>query len=227
MPSAARRGLLSFLGEDEWFGQCGSTFQEALLRMGQEVALVEGAPLFFNGTADTALYCVVRGALVASNTDANGTVAVMSLIPPKRWFGESALFDGLPRTHDVYAWQDSTLLKIDGTQLGRWLDEHPANWKDLGRLTSGKLRVALSALEDATLAPLDVRILRRLQLIATGYRSRTSPQPDISISQEMLGQMMGVSRQSISKSLRQLEHRGLVTILYGRIILKGAALASG
>jgi CRP/FNR family transcriptional regulator, cyclic AMP receptor protein len=62
-------------------------------------------------------------------------------------------------------------------------------------------------------------VLRRLQLLAQGYGSRDVARQRIRVAQEVLARMLGVSRQSTNKALKQLEARGALRLYYGEIEL--------
>jgi len=69
------------------------------------------------------------------------------------------------------------------------------------------------------LLPLEERVLRRLQLLAQGYGSRDVARRRVRVAQEVLARMLGVSRQSVNKALKQLEARGALRLHYGEIEL--------
>ena len=75
------------------------------------------------------------------------------------------------------------------------------------------------AVEELAQLPLEERVWRRLQLVARGYGSRDAPRRRIRLSQELLAQMLGVSRQSINKALKALEAGGRLRLHYGEIEL--------
>ncbi|MEO8119162.1 MAG: Crp/Fnr family transcriptional regulator [Rhodoferax sp.] len=114
----------------------------------------------------------------------------------------------------------SSVLVVPQTPLRAWLDEHPALWRDIGRLACGKLRAAFTALEDMAHLPLEPRLLKHLQLLAQGYGMRAGPaRQRIRLPQEQLALMLGVSRQSVNKALQALEAKGAIALRYGQIEL--------
>lgn len=214
-----RQALLSAMQENELFASFNPSFQNALIDIGQVFILNAGVELFAAGSNDRHLYGVVAGELVASNVDDLGNVAVLLLLRPGTWFGEIAFFDGQPRTHTVHALTRSRVLRVRSNDLEMWLKDHPEDWRHLGCMMSSKLRVALESLQDDAILPLESRIVRRLQLITTNYKTRSRAPSEVPISQELLAQMLGVSKQSVSKGLMRLEHQGLIRRQYGKIKL--------
>jgi CRP/FNR family cyclic AMP-dependent transcriptional regulator len=101
------------------------------------------------------------------------------------------------------------------------LSERPDYWRHFGRLLTQKLRSIFVAMEDIFLLPPTARLARRLLSMAKGYGAWTDHTSRvISISQEQLGLMLSLSRQTVNQSLRELEdagsihrHRGSIEIV--------------
>ncbi|MBL8389336.1 MAG: Crp/Fnr family transcriptional regulator [Hydrogenophaga sp.] len=215
-------GLHAALSSDEWFGRCDPALRDELLRLGRMRKLATGESLFARGGEAEGLCCVVAGALRIGSLNAEGDSALLAYLEPYQWFGEISLIDGLPRTHDAVADTPSQVLVVPREALLTWLDAHPALWRELGKLACRKLRVIFVAIEELGQLPLEERVWRRLQLVAQGYGSRDAPRRRIRLAQEVLAQMLGVSRQSINKALKALEASGRLRLHYGEIELLDA-----
>ena len=212
-------GLHAALASDEWFGRCDPALRDELLRLGRMRKLATGESLFARGGEAEGLCCVVAGALRIGALNAEGDSALLAYLEPYQWFGEISLIDGRPRTHDAVADTPSQVLVVPREALLAWLDQHPVMWRELGKLACRKLRVVFIAIEELAQLPLEERVWRRLQLVAQGYGSRDAPRRRIRLAQEVLAQMLGVSRQSINKALKALEAGGRLRLHYGEIEL--------
>lgn len=212
-------GLHAALASDEWFSACAPALQAQLLHLGRVRALAHGTSLFARGGEADGLCCVLAGALRIGALNADGDSALLAWLEPYQWFGEISLIDGRPRTHDAVADGPTQVLVVPREALLAWLDVHPAMWRELARLACRKLRVLFVAVEELAQLPLEERVWRRLQLVAQGYGSREAPRRRIRLAQEVLAQMLGVSRQSINKALKTLEAGGRLRLHYGEIEL--------
>jgi CRP-like cAMP-binding protein len=221
MPSdtPAPPGLHAALSSDEWFGHCAPALGHELLRLGRVRQLAAGESLFARGGEAEGLCCVLAGALRIGALNAEGDSALLAYLEPYQWFGEISLIDDRPRTHDAVADTPSQVLVVPREPLLAWLAQHPVMWRDLGQLACRKLRVVFVALEELAQLPLEERVWRRLHMVARGYGSREAPRRRIRLAQEVLAQMVGVSRQSINKALKTLEARGQLRLHYGEIEL--------
>jgi CRP/FNR family cyclic AMP-dependent transcriptional regulator len=208
------------LATDPWFAGCPAALQQALIERGRLLHLAPGERLFGRGEAADGLCCVIAGALRVGGLQADGGESLLAYVEPYQWFGEISMLDGQPRTHDALADGDTIVLLVAQAALHAWLDEHPAHWRDLGRLACAKLRVVFSVLEDIAHLPLERRLAKRLWLLAHAYGARTGEaRRHIRLPQEQLALMLGVSRQSMNKALRSLETQGVVVLRYGTIEL--------
>lgn len=211
---------LSLLRRGRWFADLDDDLQRALVEGGHERTLADKARLFSRGDDGDGLYAVLDGALCITATSESGRELLLTRMEPPTWFGEIAVFDRQPRTHDVVADGASVVLHVPLAALDALLARRPTFWRELGLLVSGKLRLAFSALEDAAALPLKPRLVRRLLVLALGHGERaTGVQRVLDVTQEQLAAMLSSSRQSVNQALKDLEQEGLLRVAYGQITL--------
>ncbi len=194
-----------------WFAGLPATFARALLTQAEPISLAAGQRLFARGEAPDGLYGVLRGVIRVTAITTSGQEALLAMLEPPQWFGEIAVFDGAPRTHDAWAQEDCELLRIPQAALLAELAERPQHWRDLGLLMTQKLRLTFSSVEELALLPPTRRVAGRLLLMAEGYGTWTGRSKRVlQVSQEQLGLMLALSRQTVNQSLRELESRGCI-----------------
>ena len=222
--------LLPALQTHLWFAACPAEFQAALIERSRLWHLSEGETLFARGELNDGLCCVVAGALKLGSADPrDGNQRLTLYVEPYHWFGEISVIDGLPRSQEAVADTDSTVLVVPGLALHDWLNAHPLHWRDIARLLCGKMRLGLMAMEDAATLPFEQQLARRLLMSVTNYGQSTLPgfKRHLRLPQEYLARMLGVSRQTVNKSLRALARDGVLSLHYAEIeILDMAALAA-
>jgi CRP/FNR family transcriptional regulator, cyclic AMP receptor protein len=224
---------LAVLRSSEWFGARDPEFQQALLASSRVIAARAGESVFHRGDPCNGVYCVLSGAICFGASAASGKGSIVALAEAPQWFGEIALFDGGARTHDAWADINSTLLHLPLRHLTRFLADDPDRWRQLGLLLVRKLRFAFSMLEDMALEPPRVRLARCLINLFEGYGQRkATPSSTVRVSQERLGMMLSLTRQTVNELLQTLEQESLICRQRGgvRILdpngLKEAALGS-
>lgn len=187
--------------------------------------LGDGELLYARGDAAQALYGLIRGRVRLSNVAADGREVLMTFFEPGDWIGELSLFDDQPRTHNATAFGEAEVFVLPREKLLAALDREPRLYRHFAARLARQLRLAMSWIDDAVFLPLSLRLAKRLLQLARVYGKQT-PQGlllDLHLPQEDLGRMLGASRQSVSKELRQWEKKGWIALDYGRIVIRDPA----
>lgn len=224
----ASEAFRATLQSGAWFRSLPAALQDWLLHSAVARTLAANERLFSRGDPPCGLYGVVGGAIRVAGVSAEGREALLTLIEPPHWFGEIALFDGLPRTHDAVADIDSQVLQVPQSLLTQLLAREPQLWQAFGTLLAHKLRLAFVAMEETALLPAAMRVARRLLLIAGDYSGDygVAAPADmavgagrrlIAVRQEQLAMMLSLSRQTTNQILRDLEDKGIARLTRGEI----------
>jgi CRP-like cAMP-binding protein len=201
-----------------WFRTIPVALQDWLCNAGHARRLAPGERVFARGAPNCGLYAVVEGAVSATGVSPMGKEALLTLIEPPHWFGEIALFDGLPRTHDIIAVGPTTVVHIPQPALEALLRDEPRYWQAFGLLLTHKLRLSFLVLEDTALLPAAVRLARRLLMMVEGYGERADAQRRIiALQQEQLAMMLSLSRQTTNQILQDLGAQGAIRLARGEI----------
>ena len=189
-----------------WFAGLSPGFSTALLDLAEPLTLVAGERLFARDDAPDGLYGILRGVMRISATSASGQEALLAMLEPPQWFGEIAVFDGAARTHDAWAVEACLLLRVRQAALLALMAETPNYWRELGLLVTQKLRLTFNSVEELSLLPPTKRVAGRLLLMAGGYGAwNNQTKRIVAVSQEQLGLMLALSRQTVNQSLKELE----------------------
>ncbi|WP_153138683.1 Crp/Fnr family transcriptional regulator [Paraburkholderia agricolaris] len=209
--------LAALLARSAWFRSAPTAMQAQLIQAGRIERLAAGERLFTRGDSDDGLYCVLDGLMRIGAASSAGKEALLAVIEPVNWFGEIALFDNRPRTHDAYAERDAELFHVPRAALATLLERTPEYWHAFGLLLTQKLRLAFDAIEEAALLPAAPRVARRLLLMAGGYGEPGAMRRVLKVPQEDLAMMLALSRQTINQVLKQFETQGALKLRYAEI----------
>ena len=209
--------LAVLLERSAWFRSAPAAMRAQLIEAGRVERLAAGQRLFTRGDSDDGLYCVLDGLVRIGAASSAGKEALLAVIDPVNWFGEIALFDNRPRTHDAYAERDSELFHVSRAALAALLERAPEYWHVFGLLLTQKLRLAFDAIEEAALLPAAPRVARRLLLMAGGYGEPGALRRVLKVPQEDLAMMLALSRQTINQVLKQFETQGALKLGYAEI----------
>ena len=125
------------------------------------------------------------------------------------WLGETSLFDGLQRPHDVTALGPAEVLVV-GPPAFDSLMASPAFARAMCVLLTSRVRLLYGLVEDTMLRAISTRVARRLLALARGDSAVLKDSRSVlPVSQEALAMMLGVTRQTLSKELKALVRDGV------------------
>jgi CRP-like cAMP-binding protein len=196
---------------------------DMLLALTTTKKLKKRALLFRKGEPGNALFAVMEGRLRAIGEGRDGKEVVFNFMDPGDVIGEIALLDQQPRSASVQAVADSTLLTLHRRDLIPFLERNPKAAIKLAVVLVKRVRHLSELMEDTVFLGLPSRLAKKLLSLAQRY-GKPAAGGGVRIEQKLpqheLGELVGTSRESINKTLRQWgeEHlvryeKGYVTIL--------------
>ena len=204
-----------------WFSKLSQPLRNAILSRATVRRLGDGAPLASRGTPAEDWCGVARGAVRVSLVSLAGKQVTLTYCEPGVWFGDIALFDGLPRTHDADAHGETTLLSIRKADFKDLLAQHPELYDALLRLNCRRLRLMFNQFEDLNTKPLSARLAKQIMLLAKSYGIEQGEEIRIGLqlAQEDLAQLLGASRQRVNQELKGFEREGAVRVEPTRLVV--------
>jgi CRP-like cAMP-binding protein len=174
-----------------------------------------GTTIFAKGDPGTGLLGVVAGSVKISVASADGRDIVLNIIQRGEIFGEIALLDGHPRTADAIAVSDCELVTIERREFMQFLRNQPEIMLQFVEILCTRLRRTSEQVQDVTFLNLPTRLAKALlRMIADG----NSPQGrKMAITQREISQIIGRSRESTNKQLREWEKRRWVRLERGGV----------
>lgn len=227
MPSAPRPRLSAAhraaLDANPWFVSIPRAQRDALLGAAELIHVRRGTLLFRQGDLVHAsaggFYGLVGGSIKISSLRQDGREAILAVLEPGNWFGEITLIDGSPRTHDATALDALDLLMVSPEAFAQLMRD-VVFVTAIAALLAARVRMLYGLTEDATLRGLRARVAHRLLGLARGDATQSVHlRRSLTLSQEALAMMLGVTRQTLSKELNALAREGVVALGYGRIEL--------
>jgi CRP/FNR family transcriptional regulator, cyclic AMP receptor protein len=187
----------------------------SLLRRKQ---LGKGELLFQQGDEGTALYIIVQGRIKISLSRRLDNVT-LAILGQGEFLGEMALLDDLPRSADAIALDDSQLYVLNRKDFLAFLSNNGHTVYAILNSLSRRLRKTDDQLAEMCFLNLSARLAKRLvDLAETQEPEAGRPNScDLQISQQELGNILGVSRESINKELKILRNKGVVSTLRNSI----------
>jgi CRP/FNR family cyclic AMP-dependent transcriptional regulator len=159
---------------------------------------------------------IIEGLVKMANVSADGKPTTFTGIRDGGWFGEGSLLKDEPRRYDIVALRDTAAAYIPRATFMALLDESLAFNRFMLIQLNERLAQFIGMVEHDRLLGPDARLARAL---ASLFNPLLYPDigPTLPLSQEELGQLIGVSRQRANQALQHLQAAGLIEIDYGRI----------
>jgi CRP-like cAMP-binding protein len=204
-----------------WFSKLSLPLRQAILARAIVRRHADGATLSARGTPAQDWCGVAKGAVRVSSVSLSGKQVTLTYVEPGTWFGDIALFDGLPRTHDASAHGETTLLAVRKADFKELLAQHVELYDALLRLNCRRLRLMFDTIEDLNTRPLAARLAKQVLLLARSYGVEQGEEIRIGLqlAQEDLAQLLGASRQRVNQELKGFERDGAVRIEPTRLVV--------
>lgn len=219
-PGMARdfqHGAREVLRRAPWLRGYADDLADRLLAEGRLVRRKPGEWAQAEGDDRGGLFVVLAG-LLHSYCAAPGDREVMiGLVGPGAMLGHATRFSGGPRLVTAVCVEPTVLLELTEAALDRVAADRPELWRAIADFTYANMRGVLRmAAELISLAPRQ-RIAARLLAAAEGQGAS-----EVRLSQELLGEMTGLTRKTVNAHLGAFERAGLIAVRYGRITLRDA-----
>ncbi|MDH4044978.1 MAG: Crp/Fnr family transcriptional regulator [Gemmatimonadota bacterium] len=176
--------------------------------------------ILFEGEPGEALYIVLSGRVKIVYTAEDGREVILSTREKGDFFGETALLDEQPNPAHVIAMQDSELLILRRDEFRRCLTDMPEVSLGLLRHLSRRLRHADDQIRGLVLLDVRGRVARLLLDMADRADGTNVPK---GITHNIMAQMVGASRETVSRTLRELTISGLLAVTGRRIAVADRA----
>ena len=181
------------------------------------------AIVFRKGDAGSCLYAVTAGAIRIATSSEDGKDATFNLVTPGQIFGEIACLDGGERTASAVAVEDSELIVIERRDFIQLVRDRPEVALKLIEVLCSCLRRTSEQVEDIIFLDLQARLAKVLLQL---HRQSDSSYK-IRVTQREISQMIGASRESANKQLRNWERRKWLRLERGGLTVLSPDALSG
>lgn len=170
--------------------------------------------LVYEGEEPDALYIIVSGKAKVYVSDEDGKELVLNALGPGEFFGELALIDGSPRSATVMTTDKSTLIKISQREFAKFLQETPGVAMNVLKELAGRVRGVNEHIRDLALLDVYGRVARTLLRLA---KETDEGLVTDAITQQEIANMVGASREMVSRVLNNLKSDGYISVKDKRI----------
>jgi CRP/FNR family transcriptional regulator, cyclic AMP receptor protein len=213
---ATREAASRVLRECEWLRGEPQALIDALLAHGRLLHLGAGEWAQTEGDEQRGLVVVIKGVVHVSCQTAGNRNVLIGHCEAGAVLGHATRFSGGPRLVSAVCAQPSVLLVISERGLEQAAQQWPTLWRALAASAYTYTRRTVRALAELIALPPRQRLAARLLLMAAA----TDGEPVVRLTQQAIGEMLGVTRKTVNAYLAGFERDRLVQANYNRIVLK-------
>jgi CRP/FNR family transcriptional regulator, cyclic AMP receptor protein len=176
----------------------------------------KGSVILFENDPGDSLFVVRQGRVKVVLIGEDGREVILGVLGVSEHFGELALIDDRPRSAHVIAMDDSHLLVLRREDFRKRVESSPAvAWSLLTEL-SRRLRRADEKIGGLVLLDVPGRIARLLLDLSEESGADTIEK---ALTHQTIAQMIGASRETVSRAMKEFQDANWVTIERRRITL--------
>ncbi len=174
------------------------TLYMAFGTIGNERSVEKDSVIYYQGENAQYFYYLKKGTVKVYISSENGTEKILSTVKKGSVLGEAAFFDEQVRMSSAKAVTKCELIPIDKAMLTGIIRQSPDAAMEIFRLQAQTIRMLSSQLDSMTFVSAKGRIAQYL-LRASGGKDRI-----VQTTHEEIAGVIGVSRVTVSKLMRQL-----------------------
>jgi CRP/FNR family transcriptional regulator, cyclic AMP receptor protein len=197
------------------FADLSDSAADELLRCAKQHKYPKNSIIVTEGDSHSNFYIVVSGSLKVFVDGDAGRQVVLSWLEPGDYFGELALIDGAPRSASVMTLAPTVLQIISQQDFQEFLKANPGASLSLMKAMARRIRTLTSSVRDLALLDVYGRVANLLQQRASAEKGH----PALKLTHQEIADMVGASREMVSRIMRELAVGGYIEQTTGSILL--------
>lgn len=172
----------------------------------------KGHVLCRKGEDGNTFFIIIFGKIKIVRQSKSGDEVILAVLSAGDFCGEMSLLDGLPRSADAVAVEETCLYMLTRADFLSCVINNEIAVKSILYTLSKRLRNADDFLSDIFFLNVGSRLLKKLIELAegNGYHDEKSGAIRLNVTQKIIASMIGATRESVNKELRSLRDRGVI-----------------
>ncbi|HEV7368585.1 Crp/Fnr family transcriptional regulator [Arenibaculum sp.] len=219
MPLTPDRSLIAKI---DLFSGLDADALDDVVRRGHTRRLPKDMQVLVQGDPATTCHAVIDGRIKISQTTPDGGQVVLRYLGPGEMYGTLAVLMGIPLPADAIAVVDSVEIYWPAAAMADLIERHPKIALASSRLAGGRLVDLQTRLREVTTERVEQRLARTLlrMLGQAGRRTAEGVEIDFPITRQELGEMIGATLHTVSRTLSAWEEHGIVESSRRRIVVR-------
>lgn len=202
------------------FSQLSAADLQRVVDVARERSYPKNSVILFEDDPGDALFVVASGQVKVVLIGEDGREVILSVLGEGEFFGEMALIDDEPRSAHVIAMEDSGLIVLRREDFQPILVQHPGIALPLLRELSRRLRRVDEKVGSLVLLDVNGRVASLLLELAEEAGGEKITRR---LTHHTIAQMIGSSRETVSRTMRELIDKGLIDVSRKDIMIRDRA----
>ena len=197
---------------DEEFNQLAHIFVARAYRKNQVIFLEEETGNY--------MYLVLSGKVKVAKAGVGGKETILAIHRTGDFFGEMSLLDGKTAPATVSAMEDAKIISVSGTDFHKYLLHNEKVMQQIIQVLCARLRQVWQT-QSLSSSTADARIRMGIFQLAKrhGIRDARGTIIDLKITHQELAEMVGTSRETVTRVLTRLREQKIIEVDQRRITL--------
>ncbi len=177
--------------------------------------------IFLEEETGTYMYIVLAGKVKVTKSTPAGKESILAIHKQGDFFGEMSLLDGMSSPATVSAMEDCRIAAIGASDFQRHLMTNDKVVRQIIKVLCARLRHVWAHIQSLSYSTAEARIrggIRQLSL-KHGVADARGIIIDLKITHQEIAEMVGTSRETVTRTLARLQKEEIVKVEGRRIIL--------
>jgi CRP/FNR family cyclic AMP-dependent transcriptional regulator len=181
-----------------------------------------GDLIFQKDDPGQSLFIIESGSVRIYVPGTQGADLTLAVMGEGDFFGDMSLLDGRPRSASAAAAADAVLLSLERSDFSSLLQSRPDAAMSILAVIASRLRDSDQMASDLAFLDVSGRLARRLLDLSNtnGVQREDGVLLQVTLTQEELANMIGVTRESVNRNLSMFRRLGLIGREGRKIILR-------
>jgi CRP-like cAMP-binding protein len=180
--------------------------------------------IFLEEDTGSYMYIVIAGKVKVTKSTAGGKETLLAIHRSGDFFGEMALLDGKTSPATVSAIEDCKIVTVSRSDFNNLLMRNDKIMHQIIQVLCSRLRQVWGQVQSLNYSSADSRIRSGILQLAKrhGVPDARGIIVDLKITHQELAEMVGTSRETVTRTLARLQKQGILTVDARRIIVLDA-----
>ena len=216
------KDIPQLLKEVPLFSGLSESDLEALSSIVSKRQYTKSETLFHQGDPGEEFLVLTAGSVKVELMNTDGKELTLTILTPYQFLGELALLDDVPRSATVVALEASEFLSINKKDFARVLESYPSMAVPMLRQLTKRVRILTDDIASMAFMDSYGRVTRKILALA---EEMGEDQADggifinQSLTHQQLANLVGTTRETVTKILNQMKDANLISIRRHRITI--------